>query len=84
MMDDRGLTAEQKTEFEARLRKRMAEGPFTFGQLCVLVGEHDQGFRFADALIQKRRKKGEIAYTREKGNGVVWRETVTAAPEPTE
>jgi hypothetical protein len=81
MMDDCGLTAEQKTDFEARLRKRMAEWPFTFGELADLVKEHDLSFRFADALIQKRRKRGEIAYTREKGNGVVWRETAPTAPE---
>ena len=55
---------------EARMSRG---GPFTYGELCSLLGGNDNN-RVADKTIQKWRKKGWISYTRERGR-VVWRLT---------
>lgn len=56
------------------IEKRMASGqPFTYGELCALTPS-DEGGRLADRTIQKWRKKGWIAFTRE-GRNTVWRLT---------
>jgi hypothetical protein len=47
--------------------------PFTYGGLCALT-ENNDAAREADKLIQKWRRKGWIAFTRE-GRSVVWRLT---------
>jgi DNA-binding transcriptional regulator PaaX len=56
------------TEIEAR----MATGqPFTYGSLCRTAGQPQDPDRAVDKAIQKWRRKGWIALTRE-GRQVVW------------
>jgi hypothetical protein len=47
--------------------------PFTYSALCALRPNNDAD-RYADKTIQKYRRKGYIAFTRE-GRAVVWRLT---------
>ena len=54
-----------------KIESRMTTGPFTYGELCVELGDlQDQG-RLADKTIQKWRRRGWIAFERVKGR-VVW------------
>lgn len=74
---------------QALWEARMLSGePFTYGQLCARRRataapedrfKHDDHDRLIDRTIQKLRRKGLIAFTRE-GSKVVWR----AVSEPTQ
>lgn len=64
-------------EITARIEQRMSNGEsFTFGALHANLPE--AAYRIADKAIQRWRRKGWIAYTRE-GRSIVWRLT-DAAP----
>lgn len=59
----------------AQLEARMLSGwSFTYGELRdEFPGIDEARTRLIDRTIQKLRRKGLIAYQREKGRGVVWR-----------
>lgn len=74
-----------RSEIDKLIRARMAEGPFTLQDLqrllagcgpkvgVVLTEDQMLVWARADALIQRRRKAGEIVSERQ-GRSFVWRE----------
>jgi len=73
------MTEPRKDDFEAAALVRMAQ-PFTAQQISIIAERHGyspdwsektSALRAADRLIQKLRKKGQIACHRE-GRQVVW------------
>lgn len=65
-----------KNDEIVKLEERMLSGePFTYGALCLEFKTAGREFdRKIDATIQRLRRKGKIAFTRE-GGAVVWRRT---------
>jgi hypothetical protein len=62
---------------QEELIARMLNGAsFTYGGMCSAYGDevHESKTRLIDRTIQKLRRAGKIAYTRE-GRLVVWRPT---------
>ena len=66
------------TSLIEKLEARMLSGePFTYGSLCAEQGDILDKDRTIDKAIQRLRRKGLIAFTRE-GRNVVWRPVATA------
>ncbi|CAM2952938.1 hypothetical protein [Brevundimonas diminuta] len=66
----------------ADLETRMLSGePFTYGGLCATYGKelNEDRTRVIDKTIQRLRRKGLIAFTRE-GRSTVWRPTQQVQP----
>lgn len=63
-------------DIKAKIEARMLNGqPFTYGDLCAELKTAGRDLdRKIDQMIQKLRKKGKIAFTRE-GGRVVWKAT---------
>ena len=66
-------------QYQQAIECRMSSGePFTYGELCrIQPRPFGEDGRTADKTIQKWRRKGWIAFTRE-GRSTVWRLTASA------